>query len=390
MDDDSVSNSSSEEEEWIELSSDEEVEVPPKVNNVVILSGDEEDESESEVENDDHSAFTISDDSDSEESCASYGFRKTRGGGRAATKTSSVKTTTRKTTTTTTRRAKSTLPKENIKPSSSAKTGAKSSTLAFRKNREALTSKTFSEFNQRVFQNELSSVKVTWSNKLNTTAGMTRMRGKLGADQAHTRVATIELASKVIDDEERLRSTLLHEMCHAAQWLIDGQHKPPHGKSFKKWANISMRKIKDVEVTTTHDYQIVYKFAWACTAFNCNVVIKRHSRSVDPNKHCCGRCKGKLIEIEVPGSTDKKSSYTPKKERKASPFALFVKSESAGVRKSLAMTRSCSPKEISQSDVMKECGKMWRSRKASLNGGVEKDGLDSMAAKLVDMTLNEG
>ena len=42
--------------------------------------------------------------------------------------------------------------------------------------------------------------------------------GQIGESNAHTRVATIELSTKVIDDEERLRSTLLHEMCHAAQW----------------------------------------------------------------------------------------------------------------------------------------------------------------------------
>ena len=88
------------------------------------------------------------------------------------------------------------------------------------------------------------------------------MRGKLGEKNAHTRTAVIELATKVIDDEERLRATLLHEMCHAAQWLVDGVHKPPHGSSFKKWAALSTRVIGDVEVTTTHDYQIVYKYAW--------------------------------------------------------------------------------------------------------------------------------
>jgi hypothetical protein len=44
--------------------------------------------------------------------------------------------------------------------------------------------------------------------------------GQIGESNAHTRVATIELSTKVIDDEERLRSTLLHEMCHAAQWLV--------------------------------------------------------------------------------------------------------------------------------------------------------------------------
>jgi hypothetical protein len=26
-----------------------------------------------------------------------------------------------------------------------------------------------------------------------------------------------------------LHETLLHELCHAAAWLLDGAHKPPHG-----------------------------------------------------------------------------------------------------------------------------------------------------------------
>ena len=112
--------------------------------------------------------------------------------------------------------------KKNDKPffSKSSNNNDTRSTLAFRKNRDALTAHTFSEFNQRAFQDALSSVTVTWSKNFNKTAGVTRMRGKLGEDNAHTRVATIALSTKVIDDEERLRSTLVHEMCHAAQWLV--------------------------------------------------------------------------------------------------------------------------------------------------------------------------
>jgi hypothetical protein len=97
-------------------------------------------------------------------------------------------------------------------------------------------------------------------------------------------------------------------------------------------------------------------------------VIKRHSRSVDPAKHCCGRCKGKLIEIEVPGSKGdiaRGSSHTPKVARKPSDFALFVKEQSSLVREQLAIERSCTVKEISQALVMKECGKLWRSHKES-------------------------
>eukprot|EP00804_Cyclotella_cryptica_P009637 CCRYP_006303-RA/>CCRYP_006303-RA protein AED:0.49 eAED:0.29 QI:0/0/0/1/0/0/2/0/162 len=47
-----------------------------------------------------------------------------------------------------------------------------------------------------------------------------------GPTELKSRVATIELATKVIDNEERLRLMLLHEMCHAASWLVDGVPRP--------------------------------------------------------------------------------------------------------------------------------------------------------------------
>lgn len=41
--------------------------------------------------------------------------------------------------------------------------------------------------------------------------------------------ARIELSTKVLDNEAKLRRTLVHEMCHAAAWLLDHTAKPPHG-----------------------------------------------------------------------------------------------------------------------------------------------------------------
>jgi len=364
LDDDDKSSSS--EEEWDgDMSPDEKKVKQPRaerINTVIILSDDEEydSESESEVEDDEQSAFTISDDDDdcsseSDDSVAS----------------SFVKSKTKKNppppTHTNTKSPRIPRKKKAVltNPKATKSTSSQSRVVNFNKSRDKLTSETFTEFNQRAFANQLSSVKVEWSKKLNTTAGITRMRGKLGEQYSDSRVATIELATKVIENEEQLRSTLLHEMCHAAAWLVDGVHKPPHGKVFKNWASKSMRKIKDVEVTTTHDYQISYKFAWACTNAKCNVVIKRHSRSVDLNKHCCGKCKNKLIEIEVPqkGQDISNNAFTPKKQRKTSEYALFVKKHSASIREKLARERSCSAKEVSQADVMKECGAEWQRRK---------------------------
>jgi predicted SprT family Zn-dependent metalloprotease len=351
--------SSSSEEEWDgEISSDEKEVEQPRANRVIILSDDDEYDSESEVEDDNQSAFTISDDDDdcsseSNDSDASS-IRKSK------TKTNSppIRQNT-KSPRIPRKRAVLTTPK------TTKSTSSQSRVVNFDKSRDNLASKTFAEFNQLAFENQLSSVKVEWSKKLNTTAGVTRMKGKLGDQYSNTRVATIELATKVIENEEQLRSTLLHEMCHAAAWLVDGVHKPPHGKVFKQWASRSMKKITDVEVMTTHDYHISYKFAWACTNARCNVVIKRHSKSVDPNKHCCGKCKNKLIEIEVPGKGEdiSNNAFTPKKQRKTSEFALFVKKHSGNIREKLAKERSCSPKEVPQADVMKECGAEWQRRK---------------------------
>jgi hypothetical protein len=129
----------------------------------------------------------------------------------------------------------------------------------------------------------------------------------------------------------------------------------------------------------------------ACSSKTCNVVIKRHSKSVDPQKHCCGRCKSKLIEIEVPSSSDaSKSVYTPKQQRKTSEFAMYVKEQTPHVRQRLATERNCKSNEVSQADVMKECGRMWRSAKEVTKDSLFNDGLDVMAGKLDALSLDAG
>ncbi len=114
---------------------------------------------------------------------------------------------------------------------------------AFRRDREALTIRTFQEFNTKVFEGKLSSVSLKWSSRLRTTAGITRSIHCPNKKGENARNSAIELSTKCLTDETRLRSTLLHEMCHAAAWTIDGVSKPPHGKCFQKWANHAMKKV---------------------------------------------------------------------------------------------------------------------------------------------------
>eukprot|EP00804_Cyclotella_cryptica_P008646 CCRYP_007585-RA/>CCRYP_007585-RA protein AED:0.27 eAED:0.27 QI:0/0/0/1/0/0/2/0/106 len=84
----------------------------------------------------------------------------------------------------------------------------------------------------------------------------------------------------------------------------------------------------------------------ACTSRTCNVVMKKHSRSVD--------------QIEVPSNNTDKSNigYTPKMARKPSDYALFLKEQTPHVRQRLANERNCNTSEILQANVMKECGKL--------------------------------
>jgi hypothetical protein len=111
----------------------------------------------------------------------------------------------------------------------------------FSRRRDALTRGMYAELNAQVFEGKLpSDMRVEWSKRLNRTAGVTYTSFAPGTVEP---TARIELASKVVDSEERLRQTLCHEMCHAAAWLVHRVRKPPHGKHFQYWyASASARK----------------------------------------------------------------------------------------------------------------------------------------------------
>lgn len=109
-------------------------------------------------------------------------------------------------------------------------------------------------------------------------------------------------------------------MCHAAAWIVDHVRKPPHGRTFKKWAKRVQREYNEIEVTTCHDYQIFFKYRYQCTNPNCSKEYGRHSDSIDPNRHGCGVCGSHLRRL---GTFNRNG--TPAKPRKASAFSLFMK-----------------------------------------------------------------
>lgn len=149
-------------------------------------------------------------------------------------------------------------------------------------------------------------VKIVWSKTLKKTAGRANWNGDRtalpGTSQA-TRYAAIELAERIIDDEDRLINTLAHEYCHLANFMISHIHNNPHGASFKHWGHKCKAALRDhpiyggrIEVTTKHSYKIDFKYVWSCV--DCSQTYGRHSKSINTARLRCAICRGVLQQIK--------------------------------------------------------------------------------------------
>lgn len=270
-------------------------------------------------------------------------------------------------------------------------------------------------------------VKIIWSKKLNTTAGRANWKCETirasvptfnsstdgfstttSATTTPTKTeyrhhASIELASKVIDNELRLLNVLAHEYCHLANFMISRVRDQPHGASFQKWAKEVSRVFgkRGVEVTTKHSYEISYKYAWICVGDGesglggCGMEYERHSKSVDPKRHTCGTCKGRLVQIRPAirrpaiGKSESAESIGVDKEGGKggqSEYQSFVKEQFKVVREELGMK---SPMK----DVMKEVGARYRllkgqqSSKVAESGSIREESPSRRPAKEKDVEI---
>ncbi|XP_030650284.1 germ cell nuclear acidic protein [Chanos chanos] len=190
----------------------------------------------------------------------------------------------------------------------------------FKQNKEELTSKLYQLYNSSVFDSKLpSDMSVTWNKKLRKTAGIC-ITGQ--ERNAGSRYARIELSVKVCDSADRLRDTLVHEMCHAATWLINNV-RDGHGPFWKIYARKATLAHPELPmVTRCHSYDINYKYQYQCN--RCKNTIGRHSKSLDTQRFICALCQGQLVLL------------TPSKPRAATPFANFVKEHYKTARQELA------------------------------------------------------
>ena len=127
--------------------------------------------------------------------------------------------------------------------------------------KEKLAHDLLQELDERVADGQLAclsrstgGVKISWSKNLRSTAGRANWRrtvvskasldtqpaaATVGVEKGGVREvqhhASIELAEKIIDNEERLVNTLAHEFCHLANFMVSGIRDRPHGVEFKSW-----------------------------------------------------------------------------------------------------------------------------------------------------------
>lgn len=258
----------------------------------------------------------------------------------------------------------------------------------FENRKHQLVEDFFRELDERITDGKISElaastggVKLVWSKTLNTTAGRAnwkretqKVRNLDGTTTVIKRQhASIELAEKVIDDEERLLNVVAHEFCHLANFMVSGIKDQPHGHQFKVWGRKCSEVFghRGVEVTTKHSYTIDYKYIWTCSNELCAHEFKRHSKSIDPARHRCGSCRGQLNQTKP----------VPRKQTGATGYAAFVKANFASLKQEMAGK--------SHKEVMSALGQKYREEKAKNEAaGSTAGGIDDMAKALEVVTLD--
>ncbi|CAJ0919923.1 unnamed protein product, partial [Ranitomeya imitator] len=133
----------------------------------------------------------------------------------------------------------------------------------FKQKKHELTVRLYSLYNQTIFEQELpENLEISWNKKMRKTAGYCVTGQK---QPTLERYARIELSEKVCDSADRLRDTLIHELCHAATWLINGV-RDGHGQFWKFYARkASLIHPELPMVSRCHSYEINYKFTYECS-----------------------------------------------------------------------------------------------------------------------------
>jgi predicted SprT family Zn-dependent metalloprotease len=269
--------------------------------------------------------------------------------------------------------------KSTIPPASSRKENKRE----FQNTKHSLAEKFLGQLDDAITAGKLKElaastggIRIIWSPKLNTTAGRANWKretlrtGNSSEETTkHRHHASIELAEKVIDNEHRLLNVIAHEFCHLANFMVSGVTNNPHGREFKAWAAKCSRAFghRGIEVTTKHSYDIAFKYVWECKA--CGAEYKRHSKSINLEKHRCGSCKGELAQIKP----------VPRRAAARTEYQEFMK-------ENMRIVKQENP-DSPQKEIMKVVAEKWSKKQELAKATDLRTPIDDIAAGIVDLTL---
>ncbi|XP_043668748.1 putative uncharacterized protein DDB_G0282133 [Vespula pensylvanica] len=233
-------------------------------------------------------------------------------------------------------------------PLISAHPNAKKYRLSYKNNKEELCKYLYKLYNENIFDKKLpEDMSIEWNIRMRGTAGYCYNKKSVKPLGGIVRSSRIVLSTKVLDTPDRLRDTLIHEMCHAAAWLINDV-SDGHGPFWTAWANKALRAFPELPpIRRCHDYKIKTKFTYRC--IECGYSIGRHSKSLDIEKKRCGHCYGKF-ELLINRTTKSGTVQMQTPKREPSAFALYVKENYNSVKKD---------KNLKHAEVMKLLGQQF-------------------------------
>ncbi|KAI9597994.1 SprT-like family-domain-containing protein [Syncephalis fuscata] len=171
--------------------------------------------------------------------------------------------------------------------------------LQFRRRRDNLVSEFYRIFNQTIFDQLLPhDMVIDWDNKGRRTGGWCHFETQTQEDGSVRAKPYIRLVEKVIDSAERLAEVLVHEMTHAATFVINHTCKAHHGPIFRIWCQRINKIYPTLKTSRTHNFDIYYKYQWRCTNTSCAIIIGRHSKSLDITRKVCGKCYSRFEQIQ--------------------------------------------------------------------------------------------
>ncbi|XP_051161874.1 germ cell nuclear acidic protein-like [Leptopilina boulardi] len=225
----------------------------------------------------------------------------------------------------------------------------------FKKTKEVLCQRLFAMYNEKIFDNKLpKDMLIDWSTRMRGTAGFCYNKKSIKSLGTTIRSSRIVLSTKVLDRPDRLRDTLVHELCHAASWIIN-ELSDGHGPIWKGWAKKAMKAFPELPpVSVCHNYKIHTKYTYKCT--NCGYSIGRHSKSLDVQLKRCGYCYGKFeLFINRTTKSGNVEMKTPSRTKDPSAFALYVKENYQNVKQNR--------RSMKHGEVMKVLGQQFSSIK---------------------------